>query len=72
MRRDVIEYDVRSLVSFTEKARAAGKKLSTELLTFGKLGRLNGPVLGPRSRERGGQEQNQQEEWSHEIHDLGP
>jgi hypothetical protein len=28
--------------------------------------------LGPRSRERGGQEQDQQEEWSHEIHDLGP
>lgn len=37
VRRDVIDYDVRSLVSFTEKARAAGKKPSTELLTFGKL-----------------------------------
>ena len=36
VRRDVIDYDVRSLVSFTEKARAAGKKPSTELLTFGK------------------------------------
>ncbi len=35
VRRDVIDYDVRSLVSFTEKARAAGKKPSTELLTFG-------------------------------------
>lgn len=33
----MIDYDVRSLVSFTEKARAAGKKPSTELLTFGKL-----------------------------------
>jgi GntR family transcriptional regulator len=37
VRRDVIDYDVQSLVSFTEKARAAGKKPSTELLTFGKL-----------------------------------
>jgi DNA-binding transcriptional regulator YhcF (GntR family) len=37
VRRDVIDYDVRSLVSFTEKARAAGKKPSTELFTFGKL-----------------------------------
>jgi GntR family transcriptional regulator len=37
VRRDVIDYDVRSLVSFTEKARAAGKKPNTELLTFGKL-----------------------------------
>lgn len=37
VRRDVIDYDVRSLVSFTDKARAAGKKPSTELKTFGKL-----------------------------------
>jgi GntR family transcriptional regulator len=37
VRRDVIDYDVRSLVSFTEKARAAGKKPATELLTFGKI-----------------------------------
>ncbi len=37
VRRDVIDYDVRSLVSFTEKARAAGKKPSTQLITFGKL-----------------------------------
>ena len=37
VRRDVIDYDVRSLVSFTEKARAAGKTPSTELITFGKL-----------------------------------
>lgn len=37
VRGDVIDYDVRSLVSFTEKARAAGKKPTTELLTFGKL-----------------------------------
>jgi GntR family transcriptional regulator len=37
VRRDVIDYDVRSLVSFTEKAKAAGKKPGTELVTFGKL-----------------------------------
>jgi GntR family transcriptional regulator len=37
VRRDVIAHDVRSLVSFTEKARAAGKRPSTELLAFEKL-----------------------------------
>jgi GntR family transcriptional regulator len=37
VRRDVIDYDVRSLVSFTEKARAAGKRPSTEVITFGKV-----------------------------------
>lgn len=37
VRRAVIDYDVRSLVSFTEKANAAGKTPRTELLTFGKL-----------------------------------
>lgn len=37
VRRDVIDYDVQSLVSFTEKARAAGKKPGTKLLAFGKM-----------------------------------
>jgi len=37
VRREMIDYDVRSLVSFTEKARAAGKKPSTDLITFGEL-----------------------------------
>lgn len=37
VRRDVNDYDVRSLVSFTKKARAAGKEPGKELLTFGKL-----------------------------------
>lgn len=37
VRHDVIDYDVRSLVSFTEKARAAGKRPSTEVVTFGKI-----------------------------------
>ena len=37
VRREVIDYDVRSLVSFTEKARAAGKTPATELITFGRL-----------------------------------
>jgi GntR family transcriptional regulator len=36
VRRNLIDYDVRSLVSFTEKARAAGKRPSTEVITFGK------------------------------------
>ena len=36
VRRNVIDYDVRSLVSFTEKARAAGKKPTTQLLSFEK------------------------------------
>lgn len=34
VRRDAIDYDVRSLVSFTEKARAAGKRPSTKVLAF--------------------------------------
>lgn len=37
VRRDVIDYDVQSLVSFTEKARSAGKKPTTELITFGEI-----------------------------------
>ncbi|MCG6156540.1 GntR family transcriptional regulator [Rubinisphaera margarita] len=37
VRRDLIDYDLRSLVSFTEKARAAGKKPKTTVLTFRRL-----------------------------------
>jgi GntR family transcriptional regulator len=37
VQRDVIDYDVRSLVSFTEKAKAAGKRPTTELITYGKM-----------------------------------
>ena len=37
VRQPAISYDLRSLVSFTEKARTAGKTPSTLLLTFGKL-----------------------------------
>lgn len=37
VRRDVIDYDVQSLVSFTEKARTAGRKPTTELITFGQI-----------------------------------
>lgn len=37
VRREVIDYDVRRLVSFTEKARAAGRTPTTELVTFGRL-----------------------------------
>ena len=35
--RDVIDYDVRSLVSFTEKAKMAGKQPATDLITFGEI-----------------------------------
>jgi len=37
VRRDLINYDVRSLVSFTEKAEAAGKKPTTRVLSFAKV-----------------------------------
>ncbi len=37
VRRDLINYDVRSLVSFTEKAKAAGKKPSTKVLSLRKV-----------------------------------
>lgn len=37
VRRDVIDYDVRSLVSFTQKAQAAGKQPRTQVLTLNKL-----------------------------------
>lgn len=37
VRCDVIDYDVRSLVSFTEKARAAGMKPATNLVAFQKI-----------------------------------
>lgn len=47
VRRDLIDYDVRSLVSFTEKAKAAGKTPGTELITFGKL---SAPHLGAEVR----------------------
>lgn len=37
VRRDLINYDLRSLVSFTEKAQAAGKKPSTQVISFSKV-----------------------------------
>ena len=37
VRRELINYDLRSLVSFTEKAKAAGKKPQTKLLSFSKV-----------------------------------
>ena len=37
VRRDLINYDLRSLVSFTEKAKAAGKKPTTRVLAFDKV-----------------------------------
>jgi len=37
VRGDLINYDLRSLVSFTEKAKAAGKKPTTRVLAFAKV-----------------------------------
>ena len=37
VRRDKINYDVGSLISFTEKAKTAGKKPSTQLVAFEKV-----------------------------------
>ncbi len=37
VRGDVLDYDLRHLVSFTEKAKAAGKKPGTKVLVFEKL-----------------------------------
>lgn len=37
VRHPTITYDLRALVSFTDKARAAGKTPSTQVLTFGQL-----------------------------------
>lgn len=39
VRRNLIDYDLRSLVSFTEKARAAGKSPRTEVLAFATIKR---------------------------------
>jgi GntR family transcriptional regulator len=38
IRGDVLEYDMRSLVSFTDKATAAGKKPSTRVVRFEQIG----------------------------------
>ena len=37
VRGDLINYDLRSLVSFTEKAKAAGKNPTTQVLAFAKV-----------------------------------
>jgi len=49
VRQTAISYNLRSLVSFTEKARVAGKSPSTVLLTFGKL---KASEVDPRIAER--------------------
>lgn len=48
VKRDVIGYDVRSLVSFTEKAKSAGKTPTTKLLSFEKV---SAATLDPAIRE---------------------
>ncbi len=54
VRRDVIAYDVRSLVSFVEKAKAAKKRPSTQLITFGEIsaGEVDSAVIGQLSVDR--------------------
>jgi len=43
IRSDVLEYDMRSLVSFTDKAKAAGKKPSTKVLSFSEIAAGDAP-----------------------------
>jgi GntR family transcriptional regulator len=47
VRRDTIDYDVRSLVSFTEKAKAAGKTPTTEVIEFRPVvaAEIDSPIL---------------------------
>ena len=54
VRRDVIDYDVRSLVSFTEKARVAGKQPSTDLITFGEISAREVPATVTEALGAGG------------------
>lgn len=44
VRGGILDYDLRTLVSFTEKAAAAGKKPGTRVLRFVKLAASNAPV----------------------------
>jgi GntR family transcriptional regulator len=46
LRRDVLDYDLRSLISFTEKARAAGRTPTTCVLTFEKVPARAAPPEG--------------------------
>jgi GntR family transcriptional regulator len=43
VRESVLDYDLERLVSFTDKARAAGKKPSTELIEYRKLTTADAP-----------------------------
>ena len=44
VRESVLDYDLQHLVSFTEKARAAGKKPTTQLIALQKLSALDAPA----------------------------
>ncbi|MBN8418344.1 MAG: GntR family transcriptional regulator [Verrucomicrobia bacterium] len=44
VRESVLDYDLQHLVSFTEKARAAGKKPTTQLIALQKLSSLDAPA----------------------------
>lgn len=43
VRESVLDYDLQHLVSFTEKAKAAGKKPSTQVITLKKLSAASAP-----------------------------
>jgi len=44
VRESVLDYDLQRLVSFTDKARAAGRKPGTEVITFQKLKAADAPA----------------------------
>lgn len=44
VRESVLDYDLQHLVSFTEKAKAAGKKPSTKVTALQKLSSINAPA----------------------------
>jgi len=52
VRRDVIDYDVRSLVSFTEKARAAGEEQCSFHVSMGSVACCGCSMSGLRSGEK--------------------
>ena len=44
MRESVLDYDLQHLVSFTEKAKAAGKKPATQVIALQKLSATHAPA----------------------------
>jgi GntR family transcriptional regulator len=56
VREAVLDYDLARLVSFTDKAKAAGKKPGTELIEYHKLAAEDAPEEVQRSLKRKGKE----------------